>query len=93
MVPSSTFAITTNGEHLSCGGFSLGETICFGSLEFITNCFSGLSLSPRRDGSDAAIMGSTCNGPPSPPRAMIGDSTDKFHTASDGEKGTDLLPP
>jgi hypothetical protein len=35
----------------------LGETISFGSLEFITDCFDDLSLSPRGDGSDAAVMG------------------------------------
>jgi hypothetical protein len=27
MVPSSAITVTTNGEHLMCGGFSLGETM------------------------------------------------------------------
>jgi hypothetical protein len=27
MVPSSTLADATDGEHLTCGGFSLGKTI------------------------------------------------------------------
>jgi hypothetical protein len=35
MVHSSTLIVTTEGEHLTCGGFSLGETVHFGSLEFI----------------------------------------------------------
>jgi hypothetical protein len=65
-VPSSVLVIAADGECLSCGGFSLGETICFGGLEFIADRFSGLSLSPMGDGSDAIIMGSACGGPPSP---------------------------
>jgi hypothetical protein len=81
MVPSSALAITTDVECLSCGGFSLIQTICFGSLEFITDCFSSLSLSPRGDGSDATFMGSTRSGPPSPLWAMIGDSIKEFHTS------------
>jgi hypothetical protein len=46
MVPSSVLTIATDGERLSCHVFSLGETICFGSLEFITDRFDSLSLSP-----------------------------------------------
>jgi hypothetical protein len=92
MVPSSALALAANGEPLSCDGFSLGETICFGSLEFIAECFGGLSLSPRRDGLDAAAMGSTRNGPPSSLRALIGDSTEEFHMASDGDRGGPTSP-
>jgi hypothetical protein len=77
MIPSSVLAVVVDGECLSCGGFSLSETIRFGSLEFIIDCFGDLSLSHRRDGSDATIMGSTCSGPPSPLRAMIGDLKDR----------------
>jgi hypothetical protein len=91
--PSYMLAIAADGERLSCGGFSLGKTICFGSLEFIADCFSGLSLSPSGDGSDATFMGSTHNGPPSPLRAMIGNSTEEFHTASSGEGGSGLPSP
>jgi hypothetical protein len=47
MVHSSALAITTDGECLTCGGFSAGETIRFRSLEFNANCFDGLSLSPN----------------------------------------------
>jgi hypothetical protein len=47
MVHSSMLIITADEECLTCGGFSLGETIHFGSLEFITNYFGSLSLSAR----------------------------------------------
>jgi hypothetical protein len=39
--------ITADEECLTCCGFSLGETIHFESLEFITNYFGSLSLSLR----------------------------------------------
>jgi hypothetical protein len=32
MVHSSELTVSTDGEHLRCGGFSLDETIHFGSL-------------------------------------------------------------
>jgi hypothetical protein len=59
MVHSSAFALSTNGERLMCSGFSLSETIYFGGHEFITDCFDGLSLSPRRNDSGATFIGST----------------------------------
>jgi hypothetical protein len=64
MVHSSTLIITTDGEHLTCGGF-FGETIRFGSLEFITDCFSSLSLSPKGSDSGAIFVGATRFGSPS----------------------------
>jgi hypothetical protein len=54
-----------DGERMSCGGFSLDETIHFGSLDFITDRFGSLSLSLMGDGSDAIIMGPARGGPPS----------------------------
>jgi hypothetical protein len=39
-------AITADGERLTCDGFFLGGTVCFGNFEFIANYFSGLSPSP-----------------------------------------------
>jgi hypothetical protein len=59
MVPSFALAISTVGECLTCGGFSLGETICLGSFKFIADYFGGLSLSPRRSNSGVAFMDST----------------------------------
>jgi hypothetical protein len=37
MVSSSMITITTDGERLTCGGFSLGETIHIRSFEFIAD--------------------------------------------------------
>jgi hypothetical protein len=58
MVHSFALAVSTDGECLTCSGFSLDKTIRFGSLEFITDCIDGLSLSPRRNDSGATFMGS-----------------------------------
>jgi hypothetical protein len=66
MVPSSAITVPGDGEHLACGGFSLGKTVHLGSFEFIANYFGSLSLSPRRGNSGAAFMGSTRSGAPSP---------------------------
>jgi hypothetical protein len=85
MVPSSALTVFADGEHLACNGFSLDKTVHFGSLEFITVCFSGLSPSPRRNDSDVAFMGSTRCGPPSPLWAMFEDSTEEFPMTSSRE--------
>jgi hypothetical protein len=45
MVHSSMLIVATDGERLTCGGFSLGEIVRFGSLKFIADCFGGLTLS------------------------------------------------
>jgi hypothetical protein len=37
MVPSSMITITTDGERLMCGGFTLGKTVYLGSIEFIAD--------------------------------------------------------
>jgi hypothetical protein len=75
MVHSSTLTITTNGEHLTYGGFSLGETICFRSLEFIVICFGSLSLSPKGSDSGSIFMGMARSGLPSL-CTILEDSTD-----------------
>jgi hypothetical protein len=87
MVPSFVLVVVADGEHLTCGGFSLGKTIHLGSFEFITDYFDGLSLSPRRGDSGATFMGSTRNGTSSPWLAMTENSAEEFLTASSGEGG------
>jgi hypothetical protein len=93
MVSSSAHVVAADGEHLSCDVFSLDKAIHFRSLKFITDCFSGLSLSPMGDGSDAAIMGSTHGKTPFLLRAMIEDSVEEFHMTLDGEGRIDLPSP
>jgi hypothetical protein len=61
---SSTLTVTTDDEHLTCGSFSIGETVHFGSLKFIVDYFGSLSLSPKGSDSDAIFMGATCVGSP-----------------------------
>jgi hypothetical protein len=62
MVSSSAIATASNGEHLTCGEFSLGETIHLVNFEFITDDFSGLRLSHRRGDAGATFMGSNHRG-------------------------------
>jgi hypothetical protein len=85
MVPSSAIAIGGDGEHLTCDGFSLGETVHLGNFEFIADYFGGLSLSHRRGDEGTTIMGSTRSGASTPWRAMIEDSAEGLLTASSGE--------
>jgi hypothetical protein len=66
MVPSSVIAVVADGEHLTCGGFSLGVTVCLGNFEFIADYFGGLSLSPRRADTGATFMGSSRSGVSTP---------------------------
>jgi hypothetical protein len=40
MVPSSAIIIVTDGECLTCSGFSLCKTVCLGSFEFIADYFT-----------------------------------------------------
>jgi hypothetical protein len=63
MVPSYTLVVSTDGQRMPCGGFSLGETIRFGRLVFIADYFGSLSLTLRRSHLDAAFTGSTRSGP------------------------------
>jgi hypothetical protein len=93
MVPSSVIIVTANGECLTCGGFSLGETVLLGNFEFIADYFGSLTLSPRRGDVGAAFMGSTHSRAPTPWQAMIEDSAEEFLTASSGEGSFGLPSP
>jgi hypothetical protein len=77
-------AITTDGKHLTCGGFSLGETVCFGSLDFIADYFSSLNLSPKGSDSGTIFMGMVHSGSPSL-HTILEDSADEFYSTSSGE--------
>jgi hypothetical protein len=66
MVPSSSKAITADGECLACGGFSLSEPVFLENFEFVTDYFGGLSLSPRRSNKGTVFVGSTCSGASTP---------------------------
>jgi hypothetical protein len=86
-------AFSAGDELLTCGGFSLGETVHLGRFEFITDYFSGLSLSPIRSDSGIAFVDSTHSGPLTPRRAMTEDFNEEFHTASSGGGGSGLPSP
>jgi hypothetical protein len=91
MVLSSTIAVTANDEHLTCSGFSLGETVHLRNFKFIIDYFGSLSLSPNKDAEGNAFMGSTRSGASTPRRAMIEDSTKEFLVAF-GREGSFGLP-
>jgi hypothetical protein len=90
MVRSSMLAIATDGESLTCDGFSLGKTVHFGSLELIAECSVGPSLSPKGSDSDAIFVGTTHSRSPLL-WVMIEDSANKFYTTS-SEEGSSGLP-
>jgi hypothetical protein len=56
--------VATDGEHLTCDGFTLGETVRFGRLEFISDCFDSLILSPKGNDSDTFFVGTGRSGSP-----------------------------
>jgi hypothetical protein len=85
MVSPSSIAIIADCEHLVCSGFSLGELVHLGNLEFITDYFGGLSLSPRRGNEGTIFVGSTRSGASTLKQVTVGDSTEEFLTMSSGE--------
>jgi hypothetical protein len=89
MLHSSVPSIANNGERLTYGGFSHGETFGFGSFEFIADYFGSLSLSPKESDLGTAFMDKTRSGSPSL-WAMIEDITEEFYMASSREGGSGL---
>jgi hypothetical protein len=90
MVPSSSI---TDGECLTCGGFSLDKPIHLGNFKFIADYFGGLSLSPWRGNDDTIFVGSTHSGASTPQRATMEDSTEEFLTASSRKGSLDHPSP
>jgi hypothetical protein len=83
MVHSLKPIIVANGNNLVNAGFALGETIRFGSLVFIGNHFSDLSLSPEGNDSGAVFVVMVHNGS-LPSHMILGDSSDEGDTALGG---------
>jgi hypothetical protein len=91
MVPSSAIAIAADGEHLTCGGFSLGKIVRLGNFRFIADYFGGLSLSFRRGDADTGFMGSTHRGASTP---MVGHDRGLCQGVPHSVKlGGELWPP
>jgi hypothetical protein len=88
MVHSSTLVVATDRERLTCGGFFLGETVRFGSPEFIVDYFGGLA-SPPGGNSGAIFIGMTRSGSPSL-QTMIEDSPNEFYMTSNREGWSSL---
>jgi hypothetical protein len=93
MVPSSSITVVANGERLMCGGFTLGEPVCLGNFECITDYFGGLSLSPKRGNDGAIFMGSTHSEASIPQWATIEDSPEEFLVASSRKEDLATFPP
>jgi hypothetical protein len=93
MVPSSTIAIKANGERLTCGGFSLSETIHLGNFEVIVDYFGSLNLSPTRGDQGATFMGSTHSRVSTPRWAMMEASTEESLRVLSGEGSFSLPSP
>jgi hypothetical protein len=89
MVHSSTFAITTDGERLTYGGFSHGETVHFENLEFIASYFGSLSLSSKGSDSGDIFVGMAHNGSLTL-RTVLKDFTNEFYTTSIEEESSDF---
>jgi hypothetical protein len=93
MVPSSAIVIAADDECLTCGGFTLGETVRVRNFDFITDYFSGLSLSHRRGDTGTTFMGTTHNRALIPWQTMIEDSAEELLMASSGEGSSGLPSP
>jgi hypothetical protein len=83
MVHSLNFTFVANDNNLIDVGFAPGETICFGSLEFIADHFSNLSLSPEGNDSGTVFIGMVPNESPSL-HTILEESSDESDTTLGG---------
>jgi hypothetical protein len=89
MIFSPKLTFVANGNNSNSVGLALGET-CFGSLEFTTDSFGRLSLSPLGDDLGAIFVGMVHIGSPS-----LHTSLDKLFDEDDttlGEGASSELP-
>jgi hypothetical protein len=76
MVHSPKPTTVTVGSHLTDVGFTLGETICFGSLVFIVDRFGSLNLSPEENDPGTVFVEMVHNRSPSL-HTILEESTDE----------------
>jgi hypothetical protein len=90
MVYSLKLTIVANGNNPTNVGLTSGETICFGSLEFIIDRFGNPSLSLKGNDSDAMFVGMLHRGSSSL-CTILEESSDKGDTTSAGGGGLRFL--
>jgi hypothetical protein len=84
MVHSPKPVIITDDEYQTGVDFTLGKTICYGSLEFITDGVGSLSLSTKGNDSGAIFMEmAQCRSPSL--HTILKDFADKFDIGSTKE--------
>jgi hypothetical protein len=81
MVHSPKPVVVTNGNNLNDGEFAQGETIHFGNMEFITDCFGNMSLSPEGNESCIVFIGMVHSRSPSL-HSILEESSNEGDTAS-----------
>jgi hypothetical protein len=90
MVHSLKLAVIANGECQTGIRFAIGETIRFGSLQFIADRSSSLSLSPEGNDSDAIFVRMVHSGSSSL-HTILKEFTDEGDTTS-SERGKLWFP-
>jgi hypothetical protein len=81
MVYSPKLTFIDNGNNQTRVELAPSKTICFGSLEFTTDCFGHLSLSPKGNDSGTVFIGMVHSGSPSL-HTILEESSDKGNAAS-----------
>jgi hypothetical protein len=89
MVHSSKVTIIADSKHQTGISFTLGETVRFDSLEFITDRFGRLSLSDKGNVLGPVFVGMAHSGSPSL-HTILKDSVDKGDTPSSGGRSFDF---